>query len=435
MCKSFCFKKYHFNARTGQLLLNYQVDEKYLFTEEIVFPTFYQTLTSEKQSVLNHIFFLAHIACGISYYKAFLPEKLVVESGVLSQKEAAFFDKLYLNGLGEFSVKNDVDLNIRFPFMEKNVKPSALAFSNRSLIPVGGGKDSCVSVELLKKMNQSADLISVGSPPAIEKCARQSGLSHIVIQRKLDMSLLELNKSGKVLNGHVPISGILAFLLWAAAVIYDYRYVVMSCERSANVGNLTRHGLKINHQYSKSFEFEQDFHQITASVTPNFHYFSILRPLSEIHIARLFSQLCSDYFEVFTSCNKAFKLDISQRLNHWCGACDKCRFVFLILAVFIPKTQLISIFGSNPLNDPQQMNGFEELLGFSGHKPFECVGEIEESRYAMYQLGLNPDWQNDAVVSFFKGKITLPQQINLFNVSDKHLIPEAFQNVFRYFES
>ena len=434
MCKSFCFKKYDFDAQTGRLLLSYQVDEKYHFTEEILFPFYPVDLSAEKKRVLNHIFFLTHIAFGVSYYKAFLPPRLIVESGVLSQEEAAFFDKLYLNGLGEFSVKNDVDLDIHFPFKPQNRAPSALEFSNRSLIPVGGGKDSCVTIELFKKMNQPADLISVGSPAAIEKCAHQSGLKHIVIRRQLDTLLLELNKKGQVLNGHVPISGILAFLLWAAAVLYDYRYVVMSCERSANVGNLMRKGRVINHQYSKSFEFEQDFYQITRLITPNFRYFSILRPISEIHIAKLFSEFCPDYFDVFTSCNKAFKLDESKRLNHWCGACDKCRFVFLMLALFIPKERLLAFFGKNPLNDLTQLTGFEELLGFSAHKPFECVGEIDESKYAMQQLTLDPNWQNDAVVSSFKGKLDNPQAFDLFSCSNEHLIPEAFSDVFRYFK-
>jgi len=434
LCKSFYFKKYDFDAQTGRLLLSYQVDEKYCFTEEIVFPFHSIDLNAEKQRVLNHIFFLTHIAFGISYYKAFLPSYLIIESGVLSQEEASFFDKLYLNGLGEFSVKNDVDLDIHFPFGEKNIKPSVLELSNRSLIPVGGGKDSCVSIELLKKMNQSADLISVGSPTPIEKCAHQSGLKHIVIHRQLDALLLQLNKMGQVLNGHVPISGILAFLLWAAAVLYDYRYVVMSCERSANVGNLVRKGRAINHQYSKSFEFEQDFYQITRLITPNFRYFSLLRPISEIHIAKLFSEFCLDYFDVFTSCNKAFKLDESKRLNHWCGACDKCRFVFLMLALFIPKERLLSFFGENPLNDLTQLTGFEELLGFSGHKPFECVGEIDESKYAMQQLTLDPNWQDDVIVSYFKGKMTDFQSVDLFNYSNEHLIPEVFSDVFRYFK-
>lgn len=435
LCKSFYFKSYHFDSQSGNLMLNYQIDEKYHFSEQLVFPKDYGVLSSEKEALLEQIFFLTHIAFGISYYKAFLPKKIIVESGQLSQEQAAFFDKLYLNGLGEFSVKNDVDLDIHFPSSTKISHSFNLPLLKRALIPIGGGKDSCVTIELVKKISVPASLISIGCPMAIENCAQKSGLKHIVIQRTLDSLLLDLNKKGKVLNGHVPISGILAFVLWAAAVLYDYRYVVMSCERSANVGNLTRKGLKINHQYSKSFEFERDFDIITRTITPNFHYFSLLRPLSEIHIARLFSERCANYFDVFTSCNKAFKLDETKRLTHWCGCCDKCRFVFLILAVFIPKDKLIQIFGSNLLNDWTQLNGFEELLGFSGHKPFECVGEIDESRYAMQQLIDYSEWQQDKIVSYFKEKLKMPLQANLFNVSDEHLIPEVFQDVFNNFKS
>lgn len=432
MCKSFYFKNYHFNPKNGQLCLTYQVDEQYHFTETITFPTPFN-LSENKKNVLDEIFFLLHVAFGISYYKAFLPPELIVESGVLSKEQATFFDKLYTNGLGEFSVKNDVDLDIHFPFGDKNIKADNLDLKNRCLIPVGGGKDSCVTIELLKKIDVQSSLISVGNPAPIEKCARQSKIdSHVVIKRILDEQLITLNQSGTVLNGHVPISGILAFVLWAAAVLYDYKYVVMSCERSANVGNLMRKGKSINHQYSKSFEFEMDFARLTHEIVPDFRYFSVLRPISEIHIAKLFSMHCADYFDVFTSCNKAFKLDEGKRLSHWCCDCDKCRFVFLMLAVFIPKEKMMHIFGKNMLDDASQIHGFEELLGLSGHKPFECVGEISESVYAMWQLAQLADWQNDVVVASFKNRLKLSND-GLFKPSETHLIPKELINVIQYF--
>ncbi len=391
-------------------------------------------MSTAQNQALEEIFFLTHIAFGISYYKAFLPKQLVVESGVLSRKQASFFDKLYLNGLGEFSVKNDVDLDISFPFGDKVERPVSIDLKNRSLVPLGGGKDSCVTVELLKQLKREIALISVGNPAPIQKCADQSGVdSHFVIRRQLDKKLLELNKTGRVLNGHVPISGILAFVLWASAILYDYQYVVMSCEQSADIGNLTRKGLPINHQYSKSSEFESDFASVTADITPDFCYFSLLRPISEIHIARLFGKYATHYFDVFTSCNKAFKLDESKRLSHWCADCDKCRFVFLILALYIPKERLIQIFGKNILNDSTQLHGFQELLGVCGHKPFECVGEIDESRFSMYQLINHPQWQNDAVVAYFKSALNKPNG-DFFAVSEKHFIPKEFSDVIRYFK-
>lgn len=189
--------------------------------------------------------------------------------------------------------------------------------------------------------------------------------------------------------------------------------------------------LTINHQWSKSFEFEKMFCGLTQSITPDFLYFSLLRPISEAFIARLFAQKCEKYFDVFTSCNKAFKLDLNKRIDRWCGSCDKCRFVFLILAPFMDKTTLIQAVGANPLDDKNQAEGYRELLGLSGHKPFECVGEVDECRWAFNQLKQNPQWQEDAVVK----ALEVPVVPAPFDVSDEHLIPKELQNVMAKFRA
>ena len=204
----------------------------------------------------------------------------------------------------------------------------------------------------------------------------------------------------------------------------------MGCEKSANTGNLMQGTLNINHQWSKSFEFEQLFHQLTEHITPGFQYFSLLRPLSEVHIAALFAEKCASYFYDFTSCNKAFKLDLSQRLNHWCANCDKCRFVFLILAPFMDKEILVKVIGKNLLNDSSQIMGYQELLGLSGHKPFECVGEPQECCWAFNQLKHNPTWQNDCVIQ----KLNAPLQASPFNISCQHFIPQEFVHVLELFK-
>lgn len=432
MCKAFYYKNYAFDEKTGELDLNYAVnlaDKEFVFTEKIVFPEApFQLSTAQKQS-LESIFFLTHIAFGISYYKAFCPNEIIIESGTLSQDEALFFNRFYESGLGEFAVRNNLNLQgkISFPYGTKQYTQNNLSFKNRYLIPVGGGKDSCLTIEVLKQTGQDCRAISIGNPRPIRECIETSALNSFTLKRFISPLLIELNKQGVVLNGHVPITGMLAFLLWASGVIYNYRYVALSCERSANSGNLLQGTLEINHQYSKSFEFEENFYALTQRITPDFRYFSLLRPLSELAIARLFSQECQAYFPVFTSCNKAFKLDESKRIDRWCGTCDKCRFVFLILAPFIQKEVLIDCVGSNPLNDPLQENGYKELLGLSGHKPFECVGEIDESRYAFFVLANMPEWQNDYIIQKLKNDVqkSLSNRTTqaLFEPFDTHLIP------------
>lgn len=426
MRKAFYYKNYEFDAKTGVLLFQYE-SMGYKFDETITFPGAPFTLTQAQKKALDLIFFYAHIAFGISYYKAFLNPEVVLESGTLTKEEANFFNTFYINGLGEFSVKNNVDIRIAFPYQEIQREKFQFNLKNRALVPVGGGKDSCVTIELLRAAEKQTAAISLGNPRPIQDCVRVAQIPHIVMTRKISPVLLELNQFGQVLNGHVPITGLISFLLWAAAVLYDYKYVAMSCERSANSGNMVKNGRFINHQYSKSLDYERDFYTLTSAVHPEFRYFSLLRPYSEAHIAKLFACLCKPYFDVFTSCNKAFKLDATKRLDRWCGVCDKCRFVFLILAPFVDKGKLIEIVGNNPLNDISQLNGYKELLGLSGHKPFECVGETAECRWAMAELGADPKWQNDAVVSALSKKIE-SNESDIFTPSTTHLIPGEYKN-------
>lgn len=75
--------------------------------------------------------------------------------------------------------------------------------------------------------------------------------------------------------------------------------------------------------------------------------------------------------------------------------------MFLALAPFMPKPRLVNIFGRNLLDDADQAGGFDALLEFQDHKPFECVGEGRESRAAMATLAARPEWSEDALVKRF----------------------------------
>ena len=434
LCKIFYYKKYHFNEKTGELTLSYAVGD-YTFQEHIFFPKAPFVLSDMQKEALETVFFYVSIAVGISYYKAFLPPEIRLEQGQLTRKEAAFFERFYLNGLGEFAVRNQLNLQgyIHFPIARDHERTTIpLDLSRRTLVPVGGGKDSCVTLSLLHEMNIPLAAISVGMARPIEECIQIAEIPSFCLRRILDPQLISLNKTGRIYNGHIPITGVLAFILWAAAILYDYRFVAMSCERSANSGNLMQGKLLINHQYSKSLDFERDFLDITRHLTPQFRYFSLLRPLSEVHIAQLFANRCQAFFSAFTSCNKAFRLDPTKRLDRWCGACDKCRFVFLILAPFMARETLIRVVGENPLDDPKQIEGYQELLGLSGHKPFECVGEVEECRWAFLQLVSRPEWQHDCVIQTLKSALK-NTSFNPLIPSNNHLIPKDFLNVMELF--
>ena len=394
MAKDFIFEKYSFDSQTGVLTLAYRADNQ-RFEEKITFPE--ASFAHLNNAVLDKCFRLLHIAAGISYYKAVLPDNLIVLTQPLSKKEADFFERFYLMGLGQFAYQNHLDLCGKIHFPSGNVSfKETLLLGEGIFIPVGGGKDSCVTMELLKKTGKDLTTISVNTARPIEDCKRIGGLKDITIGREISPVLLDKTKT--FYNGHVPITGILAFVMMAACILYDKNEIAMSCESSANEGNLKIGQMEINHQWSKSVEFEKMFMDLVRDFLPNFRYYSFLRAYREIDIARLFCENCSAYFDYFTSCNHAFHIDKNKRLDRWCGACDKCRFVFLILAPFMEKKALIRAIGHNLLDDEDQRQGYRELLGIHGHKPFECVGTVDECREAFMALYARDEWKDDKLV-------------------------------------
>lgn len=427
---AFIFKRCVFDDATHTIFLTYGFDTELEFTETITFKDA-PNLRPERKIAFEKCMRLLHLACGISYYKAFIPSKM--ETCPLTKDEVDFFTMFYESGLGEFSYRNGVIPSINFEAdLSLKSEPEKINLAQKTIVPVGGGKDSIVTIQTLQSCNIKPTLFSVGLPRPIKETIERSGLNSIQVIRKIAPELIELNKNPNVLNGHVPITGIIAFILMTAAVLYDFKDVCMSNERSANVGNTILNGKMVNHQWSKSFEFEQAFRKITQSVLPEFRYFSILRPLSELNIARLFAK-SEKYDDIFTSCNKAFKLDEHQRIDYWCGNCDKCRFVFLALGAFMEKERLLKIFKRNPLNEPEQLIGFKQLLGLADFKPFECVGEISESQWAFLQMANRPEWENDYVVKSLKNMVKLPEN-KFFTINEQNLIPKEYEDVIGRFK-
>ena len=287
-------------------------------------------------------------------------------------------------------------------------------------VPVGGGKDSIVTIECLKQAHEPLVLFSLGNAAPIEATIAQSGLPAIRVMRRLDPALFALNEAG-ALNGHVPITGILSLIVVACAIIHGFDTIAMSNEHSASAPNVA----DVNHQYSKSLEFEQAFSQfVDRHVVSGVRYFSLLRPLTEVAIARRFARHGA-YFPVFRICNSAFRQSPERRSTNWCCECPKCRFVFLALAPFADRQRLIATFGRDILDDPAQIDGFAELCGLQRHKPFECVGEIEESAAVMAHLAAMADWRDDAVVRALSPRLR-GDFAALFAPRGPHLVPGRF---------
>jgi hypothetical protein len=398
---AFVFERYAYDPDRAALSLHYRFESGPSFVEEVAFDGPARAISDTDAEALDRIFRLIFLFAGVSYYKACVPETLVCEAFPLDRETAYFLRQFYKEGLAELAFRNGLSLRGRCRFAADDTAaieaPVALDLPRRTLVPVGGGKDSVVTLECLKGAGADLALFTLGDAEPIRACIATSGLPFVRVRRRLDPGLFELNARG-AFNGHVPITGILSAIALAAAVLCGCDAVAMSNEHSASAPNLEIDGAAVNHQYSKSLKFETDLAAyLRRRISPDLAYFSLLRPLSEIEIARRFSRHRA-YFPVFRSCNTAFKQAPGERRRQWCCDCPKCRFVFLALAPFVAKTELIGIFGRNLLDDPSQADGFAALCGLGRHKPFECVGETAESAALMAHLGRHPDWRDDAAV-------------------------------------
>ena len=388
--QKFYFKWYDFDTETLVANFHYSFDDIEHFTETIDFASEEFFVRDDiDDDIMDDMLFHTSIALGISYYKLYPTQVLVVESWYLTDEQIEFWQKFYKNGLWEFLYKNQISPEELFHFenvWESRENPrSEVTLAERALIPLWGGKDSLVTIETFQRNNFDFETVVFGKMDTIKTpMSEMIGVDNLLIKRKLSENLFTMNEAGYY-NGHVPITGIIAFSLIIAAYLYDYKYIVLSNERSAESPNTIWNGFEINHQYSKSLEFEDDFRNyIGGSIATDVEYFSFLRWLYEVQITKLFSELCAKYFSVFSSCNNNFK--ISKKWNQdtlWCKKCPKCLFVYVMLSAFLSSDDLMKIFWSDLYQNESLEPTFRELLWLEWIKPFECVWEVEEVVLAM----------------------------------------------------
>jgi len=440
---TFHFSAYSWNHHAGKISLKYSLDNKVFFEELILLP---EPISDErleaKKWEIERLLFALHIIGGISYFKTCLPRTMKIESGDLDMHEARFWNTVYEKGLGEFFFKNNIDFRglINFPATRPKVvlapamrKKPAENRLKRILVPIGGGKDSMVTIELLRKTGVDITLLRLEPHPIIQELSHAAGLPMMTVRRQLSPVLFDLNDEG-ALNGHVPITAYLSVLSALLAVLYDYDGVAMSNERSANDGNVEFKGLMVNHQWSKSVEFERMFRRyLTDAIMTNTEYFSAVRPFSELKIAQMFSKH-PEYFGRVTSCNKNWKiLDEDRTEKRWCGECPKCAFVFACMAAFLDKADLIEMFGANLFENEKLVPLFEELLGIRNFKPFECVGTNEETKAAFILAHRCGEFEDTSVMKMFVSKvlktIKKPDALikEILEPAGEHFIPTPFQ--------
>ena len=390
-------------------------------------------------SVLDNLVFNLGMMEMLSYWKVVCSPKIVVKAGKLDSKQIKWWKDILINGMGQYFYENKI--NFTSPNFIEIISSGSLKIKKGKvsgkgiLIPIGGGKESAVTLELMKKFKKDVDCFALNPFLNIKEMFKVSGYKRmIVVERKIEDNLLLLNRKG-YLNGHTPFVAYLSFLTVLVSFLFNKKFVVFSNEDSSNEGNVKWLGHEINHQYSKTYDFEKKFREYCSTYLINdLEYFSVLRLLYEIQIARIFSYM-KNYFPVFLSCNESQKTysGTKKKTGKWCGSCSKCLFVYTILYPFISKDELLSIFGSDLFEKKELLPILKELIGEKEVKPFECVGTRKEALVALY-LSYKKG-ENSYLLKYFE-KNVLPKRKNweemVVEVMDhwnkKNFIPKYFKD-------
>jgi UDP-N-acetyl-alpha-D-muramoyl-L-alanyl-L-glutamate epimerase len=382
--KFFAFEGFTIQNNFSELKISFEFNsaDKYFFYPTLTFRKKHLMTGDFSESEIENFVFHIGLIELISYWKATCSPVIIIKPNKLNQEQIHWWKNLWFNGLGEFFYVNNIHTqkeNFVEIVCDSEKHPSSVNLLNddrKVLIPIGGGKDSAVTMELLKNRYRCIPMI-LNPREASLKTVSIGGFdseSTLEIFRTIHPQLLQLN-SMEFLNGHTPFSALLAFVSIFSAYLTGSKSIALSNESSANEPTDAVSG--VNHQYSKSFEFEKDFRNYNAKyISPDINYYSFLRPLNELNIAKIFSRLTS-YHQVFKSCNAGSKTDT------WCGKCSKCLFTYIILSPFLESEKLTRIFNKNLFSDPDLKMILDELTGLSQIKPFECVGTVDEVNFAL----------------------------------------------------
>lgn len=433
--KDFYYHGFDIKYEDNYILVTYDFEIKNLMRFNPTLKVPFNKDINYDEKMVEKIVFYAGLAEIPSYWKPTCSPNVIITCGVLDEKQTSWLKKLMFNGLGEFFYVNNITpsyddfVNITSSGNLYEVTDNNLY--DGYLVAVGGGKDSITSLEILKnETNKKAFIIN--NRKICFDCCYTAGLKDddiINVERLFDRKIIELNNSG-FLNGHTPISSCIAFISVLSAYLNGIRYVVLSNESSAN--EATVKGTNINHQYSKSFEFENDFRWFVKQyITDKIEYFSLLRPLNELEIMKIFTKY-PKYFKHFISCNKGGTSKKIGKEDGWCCNCPKCLFIYLLMRNFVSKDIMIDIFGCDLLDKKEMLNYFLELLGKTDAKPFECVGTIEEVTYVVNNL-VKKEENLPYLLNYYKENFRLEDVNNeiITNLNEEHNVSDKLLELIR----
>ncbi len=429
-----------FDIETGIAKFTYKLGD-HNFCETLHFPNGYSLATSDRAEFQNLLNLCACIL-GVSYFKLLAPLTISHPHFPLSAQQKTLILDIYENGLGEFYARNNLHrfgkLKIVGETSSFPILPPLPKRAGRSLVLIGGGKDSLVSVQLMDKAKQNFTPFAVNPKGPIIACIKAMDRPPLYVQRVLDKTMIEFSTKDGFYNGHMPSTAINSMIAALSAHLFGYTQIILSNERSASEGNIDFDGRQVNHQHSKSYEFEQLFADTLFETTHGaLNYFSLLRPMSELKIAKIFADEIR-YDQNFSSCNNNFKQTRTSKNPDiiWCTTCPKCLFVFLVFTPFMSPQRLNNIFGDNPLSHGKNIDTYRQLVGLGEQKPWECVGETLEAAAALFHLSTHPHWRDDIVVkqlsaeivTFYGEKKMIAAWDDLMKDSTIHQIPELLHS-------
>lgn len=380
----FVYESFSYELDKSDLIVNYRftIGSDIHFNPRIIIKNVEKN-TFEKldKDSLDNLIFNLGLSEIPSYWKSTCSSKILIKAGNLDSNQIKWWTKLFIKGMGQYYFENSINftvndfLTIISDYPNDKSEKLARVESSKVLIPVGGGKDSSVTLDIIKRVKDVSAFI-LNENEASNKIISITEANLIRVDRYIDPVLLELNKTG-YLNGHTPITAVLSFLTVLVSYLFDFKYIAFSNESSSNEGNISYLGLDINHQYSKTLEFENDFRDYNKTYLSDINYFSFLRPLNELQISKVFSEL-ETYHNLFLSCN------IGKKDNKWCNNCPKCLSTFILLYGFLGPEKTVSIFGTNLYDNKDLTTLLISLIEESKVKPFECVGTRNDIKAGLF---------------------------------------------------
>lgn len=411
---SFTFGRYEVDAARSIISFSYHVESANgkvktytdrLFLKDVP-PDSWEKIPS---AVLEPTLQALLIMLGINYWTVFPVRDIRIEGFALTREQAAFWDALYLNGLGEYFYAMQMDFTglIAFPYDAAATAPLPMRFERppRALLLNGAGKDSILSAEMLKESGIPFDFFAFSPSLAHERIAALVGTETIRVTRRRDPRINVTAVLNRV-SAAYPSVATFTFIATLLAELLGYDSLVFSNERSAEIGNLTYRGLSVNHQWCKSSEAEKMISgYIQRFITPDIRTYSLLREYSELEIVKRFVRY-PQYLDSVTSCNSYFCFSRFEqrfvRTPYWCKECPKCMFLFACFAAFLPKKEMVRIFGADLYARKRRLPLIRRILGLEGFKPLDCVGEPEEMILAMHYASRNKEYAGEPAMKLFE---------------------------------